>query len=75
MLRATTEERVIMPNLPLHPLGPATHAAPWIAALTTADGTRVLVPERVDLQLPRETSEEIVVPASINGRDLSVGKP
>ncbi|UVC11268.1 hypothetical protein IHQ71_12225 [Rhizobium sp. TH2] len=35
----------------------------------------VMVPEEVDIPLPRDTAEQIAVPASINGRDLSRGKP
>jgi hypothetical protein len=35
----------------------------------------VMVPEDVDIPLPRDTAEQIAVPASINGRDLSLGKP
>ena len=37
--------------------------------------TQVRVPEEVDLPLPRDTVSEITVPSSINGRDLSRGKP
>jgi hypothetical protein len=39
------------------------------------DDAQVLSPEEVDIQLPRETVEQIAVPASINGRDLSQGQP
>jgi len=39
------------------------------------DEAQVLVPEEVDIPLPRETAEQIAVPASINGRDLSQGQP
>jgi len=35
----------------------------------------VVVPEDVDLPLPRSPREEMCVPASINGRDLSSGRP
>jgi hypothetical protein len=34
----------------------------------------VVVPESVGLPLPRAPKEEISVPASINGRDLSTGR-
>jgi hypothetical protein len=34
----------------------------------------VVVPESVELPLPRGPKEEISVPASINGRDLSTGR-
>jgi hypothetical protein len=39
------------------------------------EGVHVVVPEDVDIPLPRDTVEQIAVPASINGRDLSQGKP
>lgn len=39
------------------------------------DEAQVLIPEEVDIPLPRETVEQIAVPASINGRDLSQGQP
>nr|CAD6406941.1 hypothetical protein REQ54_00208 [Rhizobium sp. Q54] len=35
---------------------------------------QVLVPEAVELPLPKAPQEEISVPASINGRDLSSGR-
>lgn len=34
----------------------------------------VVVPEAVKLPLPRSPREEMSVPASINGRDLSTGR-
>lgn len=37
-------------------------------------GLHVVVPEHVELPLPRAPREEISVPASINGRDLSTGR-
>lgn len=39
------------------------------------DNAQVLSPEDVDLPMPRDTAEQIAVPASINGRDLSEGRP
>lgn len=39
-----------------------------------ADHLKVIVPEAVELPLPREAGNEISVPASINGRDLSTGR-
>lgn len=39
------------------------------------DDAHVLSPQEVDIPLPRDTSEQIAVPASINGRDLSQGQP
>ncbi|MEN3147613.1 hypothetical protein ABCW43_09880 [Neorhizobium sp. IRAMC:178] len=35
---------------------------------------QVVVPEAVVLPLPKSPREEISVPASINGRDLSTGR-
>ncbi len=34
----------------------------------------VVMPDSVDMPLPRAPREEICVPASINGRDLSTGR-
>lgn len=42
---------------------------------TVHEQVQVVVPEEVDMPLPRETVEQIAVPASINGRDLSQGQP
>jgi len=39
------------------------------------EGVQVVVPEEVDIPLPRDSVEQMAVPASINGRDLSQGKP
>ncbi len=39
-----------------------------------ADDVQVMVPEAVQLPLPKAPWEEISVPASINGRDLSSGR-
>jgi hypothetical protein len=36
---------------------------------------QVVVPEAVDVPLPKAPDQQIAVPASINGRDLSGGKP
>jgi hypothetical protein len=41
----------------------------------TPENAQILSPEEVDIPLPRETVEQIAVPASINGRDLSQGQP
>ncbi len=38
------------------------------------EDVQVLVPEAVELPLPKAPREEIAVPASINGRDLSSGR-
>jgi hypothetical protein len=40
-----------------------------------AKKAQIADPEVVDVPLPKEPSEEIAVPASINGRDLSRGGP
>jgi hypothetical protein len=39
------------------------------------DHPRILLPEEVDIPLPKRTVDEVAVPASINGRDLSKGQP
>lgn len=52
-----------------------TGAPPARPATPLPDDAHVLVPEEVDVPLPRDTMEQIVVPASVNGRDLSRGKP
>jgi len=39
------------------------------------DHPKILIPEEVDIPLPKRTIEEVTVPASINGRDLSRGQP
>ena len=36
---------------------------------------QVMVPQVVDLALPKTTHQEIAVPASINGRSLADGRP
>ena len=40
-----------------------------------ADDAHVMVPADVNIPLPRDTMEQIAIPASINGRDLSRGRP
>ena len=52
-----------------------TGAQPARTAPALPDDAHVLAPEEVDLPLPRDTVEQIAVPASVNGRDLSRGKP
>lgn len=42
--------------------------------LQHAQDMQVLVPEAVELPLPRKPQDEISVPASINGRDLTTGR-
>jgi hypothetical protein len=36
---------------------------------------QVMMPQKVDLALPKTTLQEIAVPASINGRSLANGRP
>jgi hypothetical protein len=43
--------------------------------VTDAKEAQVVVPEAVDVPLPKPTGQQISVPASINGRDLSEGRP
>jgi hypothetical protein len=40
-----------------------------------ADDAHVAVPEQVDIPLPKTSRQQIAVPASINGRDLTDGRP
>lgn len=42
---------------------------------TAAEEAQIAVPDAVDVPLPKDPIEEIAVPASINGRDLSKGRP
>ncbi|CDN55575.1 Hypothetical protein RG1141_CH32400 [Neorhizobium galegae bv. officinalis bv. officinalis str. HAMBI 1141] len=43
-------------------------------AVAHPEELQVVVPEAVVLPLPKSPREEISVPASINGRDLSTGR-
>jgi hypothetical protein len=43
-------------------------------AVERPEELQVVVPEAVVLPLPKAPREEISVPASINGRDLSTGR-
>jgi hypothetical protein len=63
-----------MLHLDSFPIDPAPHH-PAAQHPPAPDDAQVLMPEEVDLPLPRETAEQIAVPASINGRDLSQGQP
>lgn len=36
---------------------------------------QVMVPQKVDVTLPKTTLQEITLPASINGRSLANGRP
>ena len=53
-----------------HPPGLAGHGVG-----VGADDPRVMVPADVNIPFPRDTIEQIAIPASINGRDLSRGQP
>ena len=53
-----------------HPPGLVGHGAD-----VGAEDARVMVPAEVNISLPRDTMEQIAIPASINGRDLSRGQP
>ncbi len=50
---------------PSKPLRPAERAP---------DAFHVVMPDSVEMPLPRAPREEMRVPASINGRDLSTGR-
>lgn len=43
--------------------------------VTDAKEAQVVVPEAVDVPLPKPPGQQLAVPASINGRDLSEGRP
>lgn len=59
-------------SFPIDATAPATQPAQQAGA---PDDAQVLIPEDVNIPLPRDTAEQICVPASINGRDLSQGTP
>jgi hypothetical protein len=63
----------------LHPQPYPSGTTGPAANLPLGDGVpehpRILAPEEVDIPLPKQTVEEVMVPASINGRDLSRGQP
>lgn len=62
-----------MLHLDSFPIDPTPHPAGHHPPVP--DEAQILVPEEVDIPFPRETIEQIAVPASINGRDLSQGQP
>lgn len=62
-----------MLHLDSFPIQPTPH--PVVRHPPVPDEAQVLSPEEVHLPMPRETVEQIAVPASINGRDLSQGQP
>jgi hypothetical protein len=47
----------------------------WRSQRKNRPEPQVIVPQVVDLALPKTTVEEIAVPASINGRSLADGRP
>lgn len=57
------------------PFAPPETLAPAAPSPGLDHEAQVRVPEEVDIPLPKATVEEIAVPASINGRDLSRGQP
>jgi hypothetical protein len=59
-------------NKPKKPLLPKDHLKGAVPG--SAKGYRVVVPDAVVLPLPKAPRDEISVPASINGRDLSTGR-
>ena len=64
-----------MLHLDSFPIDAKTPCNPLPQQAAAPDDAQVLIPEEVDIPLPRETVEQICVPASINGRDLSRGTP
>lgn len=64
-----------MLHLDSFPIDTSHPVTPLAQQATAPDDAQVLVPDEVDVQLPRDTMEQIAVPASINGRDLSKGQP
>ena len=64
-----------MLHLDSFPIDVSNSANPPAQQAAIPDDAQVLSPEEVAIPLPRETAEQIAVPASINGRDLSQGQP
>lgn len=64
-------------TVPAHPADHDIEAHDFRHKLKKADAAdaQVVVPEAVDIPLPKPSSQQISVPASINGRDLSDGRP
>lgn len=54
---------------------PIDESKPAATKASVPEDPQILIPEEVDIPMPRDTVEEIAVPASINGRDLSRGQP
>jgi hypothetical protein len=49
-------------------------STPALEADRGTDDFHVVMPDSVDMPLPRAPREEMRIPASINGRDLSTGR-
>jgi hypothetical protein len=64
-------------TVPARPLGSETNQGIFRHKLKVGDAreAQVVVPEAVDVPLPKTPDQQIAVPASINGRDLSDGRP
>jgi len=64
-------------TVPAHPEDTDTNTLGMRQKLRKADAAdaQVVVPKAVDIPLPKPVDQQISVPASINGRDLSDGKP
>jgi hypothetical protein len=64
-------------TVPAHPANEETGTQGFRHKLKVSDAkdAQVVVPEAVDVPLPKPPGQQIAVPASINGRDLSEGKP
>ncbi len=64
-------------TVPAHPEDAETSTLGFRQKLRKADAAdaQVVVPKAVDIPLPKPVDQQISVPASINGRDLSEGKP
>ncbi|MBX9457298.1 MAG: hypothetical protein KL863_15430 [Rhizobium sp.] len=64
-----------MLHLDSFPIDQSAQPAGTVQKNVATPEPHILAPEAVDMPLPRQTAEQIVVPASINGRDLSEGQP
>lgn len=64
-------------TVPARPPGPEGRRGYFRHKLKVTDAreAQVMVPEAVDVPLPKTPDQQIAVPASINGRDLSEGRP
>jgi hypothetical protein len=64
-------------TVPAHPEDKDNSTLGMRQKLSKSDAAdaQVVVPKAVDIPLPKPVDQQISVPASINGRDLSDGKP